>query len=178
QNGTARRLSIVTEGWNGATIQPSPSAIMPNGAMCTAPEALTVVTMHSRIIGIGSVRRGCAQRVPGLAQARAVLFRAVDRDAPVERLILGKALAEPPGDLGPHQLGAEVERMRTVLLHAELAEQRERILRHLVAVPIVDVDAVLGDLDAEIVVLDLRGELRDLGRRIGKRLAFVQRQQR
>src|SRR5262249_14014191 len=107
--------------------------MMPNGAMCTAPDALTVVTMHSRIIGIGSIHRRRAQRMPGLAQARAVLLRPVDRDAPVERLVLGKALAEAPGDLGPHQLGAEVERMRAVLLHAELLEQRERILCHLVA---------------------------------------------
>src|SRR5205085_4829404 len=150
--------------------QPAPSAMMPNGVMCKAPLWLIVVTIVSRIIGIGSVRRGGAQRVPGLAQARAVLLAPVDRAAPVERLVLGKALAEPPGDLGPHQLGPEIERMRAVLLDAELGEQGERILGDLVPAAIVDVDAVLGDLDAEIVVLDLGGELGDLGGRIGKRL--------
>src|SRR5690348_7107053 len=143
-------------------IQPSPSAMMPNGAMCTSPAALIVVTIVSRIIGIGSVRRRGAQRMPGLAQARAVLFRAVDRAAPVERLVLREPLAEPPRDLGPHQLGAEIERMRAVLLDAKPGEQSERILRDLVPAAIVDVDAVLGDLDAEAVVPDLPGELRDL----------------
>src|SRR5689334_10703171 len=131
-------------------IQPSPSAMMPNGAMWTAPAALIVVTIDSRIIGIGSLRRRRAQRVPGLAQTREILLRPVDRAAPVERLVLCVALAEPPGDLGAHQLGAEIERVRAVLLDAELAEQRERVLRDLVPATIVDVDAVLGDLDAEV----------------------------
>src|ERR1700761_7546150 len=98
--------------------QPSPSAMMPNGVMWTAPAALTVVTMVSRIIGIGSGRRGGTQRVPGPAQAGAVLLRPVARAAPVERLVLGEALTQPPGDLRAHQLRPEIERMRAVLLDA------------------------------------------------------------
>ena len=36
-NGAARRLSSVVEGWNGAMIQRSPSAISPSGARCGRP---------------------------------------------------------------------------------------------------------------------------------------------
>src|SRR5215470_6836783 len=121
---------MVADGWNGAMIHSSPSAMMPNGAMWTAPASLTVVTMVSRIIGIGSLRRGRAQRMPGLPQPREILRRRrIDRAAPIERLVLGVALAEAPGDLGPHQLRPEIERVRAVRLDAEPGEQRERILR-------------------------------------------------
>ena len=39
-------------------------------------------------------------------------------------------------------------------------------------------DAVLGGFDAKIGILDRRGKFRDLARRIGKRLALVQSEQR
>src|SRR5215472_6909593 len=155
-------------------VQPSRSAMMPNGAMCTTPDALTVVTIVSRIIGMASLRRA-AQRVAERAQARAVLLGAINCTAPIERLVLHVALAQPPGDLGACELGAEIERMCAVGGDAELGKERERILRDVVSVAIVDVDAILGDLDAEIRVLDLLRELGDLARRIRKRLALVQR---
>src|SRR5262245_60863682 len=101
-------------------IHPSPSAMMPNGVMWTAPLWLIVVTIVSRIIGIGSLRRRRAQRVPGLAQAGQILvLRPIDRAAPGERLVLRIALAEPPGDLGAHQLRPEIERMRAILFDAQ-----------------------------------------------------------
>src|SRR5580704_2350912 len=110
----------------------SPSAMTPNGAMWTVPVAFIVVTIVSRIIGIGSLRWRRAQRVPGLAQTGEVFFlRLVDRAAPIERLVLHVALAEAPRDLGPHQLRPQIERMRAVLLDAELGEQGQRILRDL-----------------------------------------------
>ena len=67
--GTSRRLSSVREGRNGATIQCSPSAMIPSGAMWTAPARSTVVTIVSRIIGIGSAALLGAKRVAGLRQA-------------------------------------------------------------------------------------------------------------
>src|SRR5690349_19769835 len=103
---------MVTDGWNGAMIHPSPCAMMPNGVMWMAPRSLIVVTIVSRIIGIALLRWRRAQRVPGLAKAGQVLvLRRVDRATPSERLVLRVALAEPPGDLGAHQLRAEIERM-------------------------------------------------------------------
>ena len=64
--------------------------------------------------------------------------------------------------------------MCAVGLDAELVKQREGIARHMVAVAVVDVDSVLGDLDAVVLVAyDARCDL--LGRvRIGPQV--VQRQ--
>ena len=45
--------------------------------------------------------------------------------------------------------------MRPVGLDAELGEQVERVLGDMVAVAVVDVDAVVGDLDAEVRVASL-----------------------
>src|SRR2546427_6318974 len=100
-------------------IHPSPSAMMPSGAICTRPSRSVVVTTVSRIIGMSGLGEA-AQGVPHFSQPRQVFGRSVDRAAPIERLVLRVALAEPPGDLRLHQLGAEIERMRRVALHPEL----------------------------------------------------------
>src|SRR5437016_864340 len=139
----ARRLSSVVEGRNGAMIHPSPSAISPIGAMCKVPAALTVVTMVSRIIGM-SASGLREQRMPGRLEPRAILRWRVGRAAPVEGLVLRVALAEPPGDFCLHQLGPEIERMRPIALDPESIEQCQRIPPNMMAVAIVDVDAILG----------------------------------
>ena len=59
-----------------------------------------------------------------------------------------------------------------------LSEERERILRDVVAVAVVDMDAVLGDLDAEILVAHLARHRCDLLGRLRKRPARMQREQR
>ncbi len=58
--------------------------------------------------------------------------------------------------------------MRAVFLHihAELGEQRQRVLRHVMAVAVIDVDAVLGDLDAEVPVAHLARDRGDFVRRL------------
>src|SRR5437868_2421275 len=112
--------------------------MMPSGATCTAPAALAVVTIVSRIIGIGGVLRARrSQRMSDLPQTREILARRIDGGAPVERLVLGVALPQAPGDLGLHQFGPEIERMRAVRLDGEPREQRERVLRHMVAGSVV-----------------------------------------
>src|SRR5262252_10471237 len=131
--------------------------------------------MVSRIIGTALLRCLGAQRVADLAQARAVFGRTIDRAAPVERLVLREPLAEPPCNLGSRQFGPEIERVRAVMADVELGKKGKRVLRDVMSVPVVDVDPVLGDLDAEIVVPHLRGQLGNLARSIGKRLSFVQR---
>ena len=93
--------------------------------------------------------------MPRFAQARAVLGQAVDPTAPIERLVLGVALAQPPCDLRLHQLGAEIEGVRRILSNTELGKERESILRDVVAVSIIDVNSILGRLDAKVGVLDL-----------------------
>src|SRR5262245_21991003 len=118
-------------------IQLFSAAMMPSGAIWTAPVPLIVVTITSRIIGIGSLRRRGAQRVADLAEARAILGRAIDRATPVERLVLHISLAETPRDLGPHQFRAEVERMSAVAADVELLEQGERILSDMMCLAIV-----------------------------------------
>ena len=87
--------------------------------------------MHSRIMGMAAgllLRRPSrfflATSVwPGCFQPRLVVGGRVGGDAPIERLVLRVALAEPPGDLGPRQLRPEIEGMRAVLVHAELVER-------------------------------------------------------
>src|SRR5712671_1304642 len=129
-NGMALRLSSVVDGRNGAMIHPSPSAMMPIGVICRRPSAFVVVKIVSRIIGTASARRvRGAQRMPRFAQARAVLYQTVDGTTPIERLVLGVALAQSPCDLSLHQLGTEIEGVRRILSYAELGKERERILR-------------------------------------------------
>src|ERR1043165_1589588 len=173
----ARRFSSVVEGRNGAMIHSSPSATSPSGAMCTVPAALTVVTMISRIIGM-SASGLREQRMPSRLEPRALLKRWIGGAAPVERLILRVALPQPPGNFCLHQLGPEIECMSAVALDAELVEQRERVLPNMVTRAAIDVDPVLGSLDAEIGIGDLCGDLGDLLRRVGKRFLVVHLQQR
>ena len=61
--------------------------------------------------------------MPRFAQARAVLYQTVDGTTPIERLVLGVALAQSPCDLRLHQLGAEIEGMRRILSKAELGKE-------------------------------------------------------
>jgi len=116
--------------------------------------------------------------VAHLAQPRQVLWRAIDRAAPIERLVLRVALAQAPGDFRLHQFGAEIEGVRRIVSELELREERECVLRHAMAVAVIAVNAVFRRLDAEIGVGDLRGQLGDLRRRVGERLLVVQLQQR
>ena len=113
---------------------------------------------------------------PASFSLRLVVGRRVRRHAPIERLVLGVALGQPEGDLGSRQLGAEIEGMRPVLLDAELGEQVERVLRHVMAVAVIDMDAVLGDLDAEILVAHLARGLGDLRRAFAERAGANARQ--
>ena len=48
-------------------------------------------------------------------QACAVFGQAIDPTTPVERLVLSVALAQPPRDLRLHQLGTEIEGVRSIL---------------------------------------------------------------
>ena len=66
------------------------------------------------------------ERGAGGLEARQVLRRPVDGAAPVQRLVLHIALAEPPGDLGLGQFEAEIEGMAAVALDAEAREEVER----------------------------------------------------
>ena len=160
----------MVDGLNGARIQPSSSAISPSGAICTLPSALRVVTMVSRIIGIAypplaPSLRGLAlllgdQRVTCSLELGLVVGRGIGGNAPVERLVLGIALGEPPGDLGAGQLDPEIEGVRSVLVDVELGVEIEHVLRDVMAVAVVDMDAVLGDLDAEVLVAHLAGDSR------------------
>ena len=98
----------------------------PIGAICTAPSAVTVVMMLSRIIGIGPLlARRRALRASG-RRARCAVDRSGASTATPQsqRSSCDVALAELPGDLGAGQLDAEVERVRAVILDAELGEQR------------------------------------------------------
>ena len=96
----------------------------------------------------------------GLFEPRLVVGRRVGSDAPIERLVLSVAFGQPPGDFGASQFGAEIEGMRPVGLDPELGEEREGLLGYVVAVAVIDMDAVLGDLDAEILVAHLACGLR------------------
>ena len=117
------------------------------------------------------------QRVARLFEPRLVVGRRISRHAPVERLILGITLGKPPGDLGAGELNPEIEGMRSVLLNVELRVEIEHVLGDVMAVAIVDVDAVLGDLDAKILVAHFGGAFGDLLRRLREGLAGVQRKQ-
>ena len=93
----------------------------------------------------------------------------INGTAPGKRLVLGVALAELPSDLGTRQLDAEIEGMRAVPLDPETAEQIDGALRDGVTGAVVDMDAVLGNFDAEIGVADLRRGLGDLAGTAGER---------
>src|SRR4051812_43142497 len=114
--------------------------MMPIGVICRRPSAPTVVRIVSRIIGTASVRGGRgAQRMSRFTQGWAVFGEAIDPTAPVERLVLRVALAQPPRDLRLHQLGTEIERVRRILPNTELGKERESILCDVVAISVVDV---------------------------------------
>ncbi|MEZ5829445.1 MAG: hypothetical protein R3D01_14195 [Hyphomicrobiales bacterium] len=87
-----------------------------------------------------------------LFQPRLIVGRRIRRNAPIERLILGIAFGEPPGDLGACKLGTEIERVRAVGAEVEPGIEIEDLPADVMAVFVIDVDAVLGDLDAEIPV--------------------------
>ena len=114
------------------------------------------------------------QSVTGFLEPRPVVGRSIGGYAPSKRLVLSVALAKPPGDLGARQFGAEIEGVGSVLVDAELGKQCENILRHVMPIAIKDMDAVLGDLDAEILVAHLLCGLLDLLRRQGKWPARMQ----
>ena len=157
--------------------------------MCTSPSALMVVTMVSRIIGMAwsapSSNTGSFavalplgdQGVPRLSELGLVVGGGVGGNAPIERLVLSVALGEPPGDLGARELDAEIEGVRAVRLDVELGVELEHVVGDVMAVAVIDVDAVLGDLDAEILVADLAGILGDLLRGVRERVAGVEREQ-
>src|SRR5580658_491006 len=98
-----------------------------------------------------TLRAARAQRVARRAEPGPVLGAAVGRATPIERLVLRVTLAELIGDLGFHQLGAEIERVRAVGFDAELIEQGESVRGDEMARAAIDVNAVLGRLDAEII---------------------------
>src|SRR3954451_16834267 len=102
--------------------------MMPIGVICGRPSAPTVVRIVSRIIGTASARgtRG-AQRMSRFTLACAVFGQTINPTAPVERLVLGVALAQPPRDLGFHQLRTKIEGVWRVLSNTELGKQRESI---------------------------------------------------
>src|SRR5262245_28731176 len=152
-------------------IQPSPSAIRPSGAICTLPSSFRVVTIVSRIMGMASRLKHASggfalplgdQRVADFFQPRLVVGGGVGCYAPIERLVLGVALGKAPGNLGAGKLGAEIEGMRAVLVDPELGIEIESVLSDVISVAIIDVDAMLGDLNAEVLVAHPACRLGDL----------------
>src|SRR5579862_4515125 len=113
----------------------------------------------------------------GLGQARKIFSWAVGRTSPVERSILGIALAEKPRDLRLHQFGTEIKGVRAVIFDSELREQRHGIPRHVMTVAIIEVNAVLGGFDTKVGILHLSSEFGNLMRRVGKGLTVVECQQ-
>ena len=107
------------------------------------------------------------------AQACPVLVAAIDRAAPIQRLVLGVTFAKLKSDFGLRQLGAEIEGVSAVRFDSELIEQRKRILSDKMAGAVIDVNSVLGRLYPIVVVLHLRRNLSDLSTRVGKWLLVV-----
>src|SRR4029079_4073850 len=105
---------------------------------------------------------------------RAFRFR---DDTKRQRLILGVTLTEAVGDLGTRRLDTEVEGMPEVRPRIEVREKLERVVRYVVPVPIVNMDAVFGHLDAIIWVADLGGERFDFLRSRRKPFAIPKRHQ-
>ena len=86
-----------------------------------------------------------------LTESRQVFGQPVDSATPIERLILNVALTKSPRDLRLHQLGPEIEGMGRVVPDSELGEKRERVLRKVMSITAIDVDSIIGRLDAEMI---------------------------
>src|SRR5215467_12774746 len=126
------------------------------------PAASTVATMVSRIIGIGSTLRSRGlQRGSYFGQPGLVLARLINGASPGQGHVLHIALPQPPSDLRLHQFGAEIEGMGAVRFDAKLRVERHRVRRHVMTMAVVNMDAVIGNLDAKIGVRDLSGEFSD-----------------
>ena len=68
------------------------------------------MTMASRINGIESLlRHARTQRVARPAQPSPVLAAAIDRAAPIQRLVLGVTFAKLKSDFGLRQLCSEIK---------------------------------------------------------------------
>ncbi len=67
---------------------------------------------------------------------------------------------------------------RVILQQRKLREQRERIAAGVHAVPVIDMDAFLGDLDPVARIADLPGKLPDLVQAVGKGFARMRGKQR
>ena len=100
-----------------------------------------------------------------LAQPRQIFFGVLGRDSEVERLVLDIALAEREGDFGLGEFRAEIEGMRRVVRHCEKGIERHGIARYVMAVAIIEMDAVFGDFDAIICIAHVSRTLFDLRRR-------------
>ena len=97
-----------------------------------------------------------------LTESRQVFGQSVDRATPIERLILNVAFTKSPRDLRLHQFGPEIEGMGRVAPDSELGEKREGVLRKVMSIAAIDVDSIIGCLDAEIGVFDLCSQLGNL----------------
>jgi len=120
----------------------------------------------------------CPQGLPWFGQAREIFRRRIGGASPFERRVLRVALAETPSDFGLHQFGSKVEGVRAVVLDVQLGEQRHRGLCNAMNLAIEDVNTVLRDLDTEIGIPDLAGELGNFAQRIWKWLLVMQGEQR
>src|SRR3954469_17895955 len=87
-------------------------------------------------------------RRSGRVPTRQVLVLAFHCAAPVERLVLHVPLAEPPCRLCTREFDAEVERMADVLPGGDMWKQRERTVRYVMTVSIVEMHALRGHLNA------------------------------
>src|SRR5262249_29555181 len=114
-----------------------------------------------------------AQRMACLTQAALVLFELVSPASPVERLVLGVALAERKGKFRLGKFGPEIKGMRPVLLNAELGKQRQGVARDMMAIAIEYVHPILGNRYAKACVPHFRGNLAKLLRGGRKRRAIV-----
>src|SRR4051794_22542576 len=87
------------------------------------------------------------QRAPGRGGVESVLGRWRHGDTPAQLVVLDVTLAQLVRHLRPRELDAEVEGVGTVLLDAKPGVQVERVAGDVMAVAVVGMDAVLGDLD-------------------------------
>src|SRR5260370_40500514 len=86
-----------------------------------------------------ALRLRSAQRVSGFAQPGQILRLAVDRAAPIERLVLCVAFSQPPRDLGLRQFRAGIEGMRGVGGDSAPWGERERLPGAVVPIGVVAV---------------------------------------
>ena len=125
--------------------------------------------MASRISGIASpVRRTRSERVAGRAEPGPILDAPVGCATPIQRLVLRVTFAELKSDFGLRQLGAEIECVRAVGFDSEFVEQGEGVGGDKMAGAVVDVNSVLGRLNAVVVVFHLRSNFCDLSTRVRK----------